>query len=29
MNKTNIEYELITEAFLKQVCILYPDPSQL
>lgn len=29
MNGTNIEYELLTEAFLKQVCIMYPDSSQL
>jgi hypothetical protein len=29
MNKTNIEYELLTEAFLKRLCELYPDPAQL
>jgi hypothetical protein len=29
MNRTNIEYELLTEAFLKQVCILYPEPAHL
>ena len=25
MNGTMIEYELMTEAFLKQLCALYPD----
>jgi hypothetical protein len=25
MNATIIEYELMTEAFLKQICSLYPD----
>ena len=29
MNKTNIEYELLTEAFLKQVCSMHPEPEQV